>query len=490
MKEKHPITFTIFGATGDLAQRKIIPALMDLYCKDLLPENFKVVGFSRKDLSDQDYRTFAFNSIENKGDKHPAEKVDEFISKIHYKQGNIDNLDNYQSLANYLKDIDIKLGDCSNKLFYLAVPPNLYKSIFENLSGSGLGNPCVAEGEKRWVRILVEKPFGSDQDEARNLDKILGKLFKEDQIFRIDHYLAKETVQNILTFRFANAIFEPIWNKNNIEKVEISLYEKNDVSERANFYDGIGALRDVGQNHILQMMALIAMEDPKSMRPESIRDSRGKIFSDIKINKKDLKEFIRSQYNGYLNEEGVETNSKTETYFKVKLGVKNKRWDGVPFYLESGKALNDSSSEIKIIFKDKESSVCPIDGVCRYNNELTINIQPKKTISLCFWTKKPGLSFELEQKSLSFDYDDNQIDVADAYEKVLYDCIKGDQSLFASTYEIATQWGIISDIFKLWKNIPLGKYEKGSNPIGISEQVSNNNHRGEGLPVKVLSDKN
>ena len=464
MKEKHPITFTIFGATGDLAQRKIIPALMDLYCRNLLPENFKIVGFSRKDLSDDDYRTFALNSIENKKDNHPQDKIDDFVSKIHYKQGNIDNQENYGSLEAYLKEIDKKLGDCSNKVFYLAVPPKLYHSIFENISESGLGTPCIVEGEERWTRILVEKPFGSDQDEAIKLDKTLGKLFREEQIFRIDHYLAKETVQNILTFRFANAIFEPIWNKDNIEKIEISLYENNDVSDRADFYDGIGALRDVGQNHLLQMMALIAMEDPKSMLSDAIHDSRGKLFSDIKINKKDLKEFVKAQYNGYLDEVGVEKSSKTESYFKVKLGVKNKRWDGVPFYLESGKALKESRTEIKITFKDKESSVCQIDGICRYNNTLTINIQPEKTISLCFWTKKPGLSLELEQKNLSFDYDENPLHVTDAYEKVLYDCIKGDQSLFASTYEIATQWGIISEVFKLWKNIPLGKYDKGVDP--------------------------
>jgi len=464
MKEKHPITFTIFGATGDLAQRKIIPALMDLYCRDLLPENFKIVGFSRKSLSDEDYREFALSSIKEKGDNHSAEKITDFISKIHYKQGDIDKADDYRSLSVYLKDIDSKFGDCSNKIFYLAVPPKLYKSIFENLSDSGLGALCVVKNQERWVRILVEKPFGSDQGEAIKLDKILGKLFNEDQIFRIDHYLAKETVQNILTFRFANAIFEPIWNKDNIEKVEIKLYEKNDVSERANFYDSVGALRDVGQNHILQMMALIAMEDPNSMKSDAIRNSRGKLFSNIKINKKDAVEFIRSQYIGYLDEVGVEKNSKTETYFKIKLDVKNKRWNGVPFYLESGKSLYESNSEIKITFKDKESSVCQIGDVCRYNNTLTINIQPEKTISLCFWAKKPGLDLELEQKSLSFDFDENPLNVTDAYEKVLYDCIKGDQSLFASTNEIAIQWSIISEIFKLWKKNPLGKYEKGINP--------------------------
>lgn len=467
MKEKHPIVFTIFGATGDLAQRKIIPALLDLYCKDLLPENFKVIGFSRKDLSDENYREFASNSISNKNNNYTQEKISEFISKFHYKQGDLNNLESYDSLASYLKKIDAELEDCSNKVFYLAVPPKLYNSSFENLSKSGLSNPCTFENDKRWVRILVEKPFGSDQEEAIKLDKTLGKLFEEDQIFRIDHYLAKETVQNIFSFRFANAIFEPIWNNDYIERVEIKLYETDDVEDRASFYDGIGALRDVGQNHLLQMLSLVAMEDPMSLNPDSIRKSRGDVFSNIKVNKKDLSEFKRGQYEGYSENVEIDSSSKTETYFKVKLGVKNKRWEGVPFYLESGKALDQKRTEIKIVFKDKESSVCPIDGICRYNNTLTIDIQPEKTISICFWSKKPGLGMELEEKKLSFDFDEDILNVTDAYEKVLFDCLKGDQSLFASTYEISTQWGIISQIFKLWKNVPLQKYSKGSSPEKI-----------------------
>jgi glucose-6-phosphate 1-dehydrogenase len=470
MKEKHPIIFTIFGATGDLAQRKIIPALMDLYCKDLLPDNFNVVGFSRKDLSDENYREFAQNSLSNHKDDHPQEKISEFLSKFHYKQGDLTNMESYESLANYLKEKDENFSDCSNKVFYLAVPPKLYQPCFENLSKSGLGNPCTFKDEHRWVRVLVEKPFGSDQDEAKKLDKTLGKLFDEEQIFRIDHYLAKETIQNILAFRFANAIFEPIWNNNYVEKVELKLYETVDVDDRASFYDGIGALRDVGQNHLLQMMALVGMEDPMSLSSKAVRDSRGEIFANISINKKDLSEFKRGQYDGYLNNDEIDTNSKTETYFKIKLGIENKRWKGVPFYLESGKALNEKRTEIKITFNDKESSVCPIDGICKYNNTLTINTEPDKKISICFWSKKPGLKMDLEEKKLSFDFDENPLNVTDAYEKVLYDCIKGDQTLFASTYEIATQWGIISKIFKLWKDVPLFKYKKDSSIDDLSDK--------------------
>lgn len=475
MKEEHPITLIIFGATGDLAKRKILPALIDLYCRDFLPDNFRVVGYSRKDLTDENYREFALNALDKKARQYSKESINNFLNNLYYKQGDITDLENYNDLSNYLKNIDREDNDCSNKLFYLAVPPNLYEIVFKNLAKSGLGSPCVQHNDARWTRILVEKPFGSDKDNAKNLDKLLGKLFFENQIFRIDHYLAKETIQNILTFRFANAIFEPLWNSDYIEKVEINLYEKDDVSMRASLYDGIGALRDVGQNHILQMLSLIAMEDPMSTKAEDIHKAKVELLSKVEVSKKDISEFIRGQYQGYKKHSGVVSNSKTETYFRMKFGIKNSRWKGVPFYLESGKALNDSRTEIKIIFKDKQSFVCPFDDICSYNNTLTINIQPEQKIDILFWVKKPGLNFGLEQKMLSFSYNSKDgagLDkVGDAYEKVLFDCIRGDQSLFNSTKEVATQWGIISDVLKLWRNLPLINYEKGIEPKEILKKI-------------------
>lgn len=469
MKEKHPITFVIFGATGDLAQKKLIPALMDLYTKDLLPEDFNIVGYSRKDLSHEDYREFVSNSLNNKGHSHPEKLVSDFLKKITYKQGDFNLLENYESLSKYLSDLDKEIEDCSNKIFHLAVPPSLYENIFKMLSDSGLSSPCTKHDDKRWTRVLVEKPFGSDSENAKRLDKMLGKLFKEDQIFRIDHYLAKEAIQNILFFRFANAIFEPIWNREHIDRVELKLNEKDIVPNRVNFYDGIGALRDVGQNHLLQMLALVSMEDPGSVTADSIRESRGDVLSKVFLSSKDSHNLVRGRYDSYLETEGVSKDSKTETYFRVKLEIKNSRWKGVPFYLESGKALDEDSSEIKIVFKDKESSVCLIDETCRYNNTLTININDQE-ISICFWAKKPGLTFDLEQKKLSFKYGQEENKTIDAYEKVIYDCIKGDQSLFTSTYESATNWRIISDIMKAWKNLPLVKYKNGIDP----KEIKNN----------------
>jgi len=313
------------------------------------------------------------------------------------------------------------------------------------------------------TRVLVEKPFGSNAEHAKKLDKTLGKLFKEEQIFRIDHYLAKETIQNILTFRFANAIFEPLWNRNHIEKIEIFLHEDHDASERASFYDGIGALRDVGQNHALQMLAAVIMNDPQGITADKIRTARYEALAKVNPFSKKVEESVfRAQYEGYDRHEGVADHTKTETFFRLKLAVNDKRWKDVPIFIESGKALAQQKTEIRITFTEKDSFVCPIDDICAYNNVLSINIQPSEQISLKFCAKKPGLTFDLEEKDLSFDYSAGDTSIPDAYEKVLYDCIKGDLTLFPGTEEISTEWRIISEIRKKWQNLPLAKYKIGT----------------------------
>lgn len=451
------LTFVIFGATGDLAKKKLIPALYDLYIKNLLPTKFEVVGFSRKDFSHIDYHDFVLNILrENKQDLS-LEVAEKFILNFSYISGDLNNPDSYDKVSKYLKEKDINDDTCSNKIFYLAVPPDLYESTFSNLGSAKLVKSCKGENNS-WTRVLVEKPFGHDQKQAKKLDNMLGKLFDESQIFRIDHYLAKEALQNIITFRFANAIFEPLWSKEFIQKVEIKLHEKNDVSGRENFYDDVGALKDVGQNHILQMIALIAMEDPHSTKSDLIRDARRELINKIEPYEKRADEYAyRAQYNNYQD---VGEIKDTETFFRLKLNINNKRWNGVPFYVESGKALDKDLVEIKVTFKDRESSICRDLENCSYNNTLTFEIQPKHKISICFWVKNPNFGFDVSQKDLEFTFDtENKLN--NAYERVLFDCLRGDQTLFPSTEEVAIQWAIISRILNDWQKIPLNKYNKG-----------------------------
>lgn len=466
--KNHPLILTIFGGTGDLAQNKIFAALYDLKKNNLLPDQYKIVGFSRRPMSDIEYRKFVADSLQ----KGEDESVQEFLQNIFYAQGDITDVESYDSLKKCLSNLDEDLSMCANKIFYLAVPPKLYKDVFLNLDKAEMVKPCGKDTGKDtdiWTRVLVEKPFGENPEEAMKLDHLLGKLFDEKQIFRIDHYLAKEALQNIITFRFANAIFEPIWNNKMVEKVEINLFETDDVSARGAFYDSVGALRDVGQNHILQMLALVAMDDPHGLSADKIRTSREKALSKVGLYHKDIsKSATLAQYRGYQQEPGVSENSQTETYFQLKLEVKNSRWKGVPFYVSSGKALGEKKVEIRISFKEKESCVCPVDGICHYGNTITISVQPEEKITVGFWTKKPGLKFELEEKDLSFNYEDNIV-LNDAYEKVLYDCLIGDQALFTSTNEVATQWRLIDKICNSWKKCEIDTYEKGVDPNKLAK---------------------
>ena len=365
--------------------------------------------------------------------------------------------ESYKKLSDFLYNQDGK--ECSNKLYYLAVPPSLYHDVFNRLSKSGLTLPCRSDDKgNEWTRILVEKPFGFNRDEAMKLDELLGTLFQEDQVYRIDHYLGKETIQNILTFRFSNSIFEPMWNKENVDRVEIKMYESLTVSTRGAFYDSIGALRDVGQNHVLQMLAFIAMEDPVNLKQDLIRKSREELLNSVSISD----EVSRGQYIGYKNVEGVKEDSDTETYFKIKVKVDNERWKGVPFILESGKGLPEKKTEVNIYFKEGINCMSP-KVKKNHQNVLTFKIQPEEGISLKFWVKKPGFTFEIEEKELSFNYNLDKT-IPSAYERVLYDAIIGDQTLFTSTKEVMAEWNIIMPILNNWKNSKLIEYKTGEFP--------------------------
>lgn len=426
---QNPLTIIIFGATGDLYQNKLSVALFDLYRQGLLPESFSIAGFARRVMSDGDFRKFTSETIvssKNKTEKnYNPDELNKFLEHVTYVQGDLESLEHFKDLGKKIGEDDANTGFCSNKLFYLAVPPNLYETIFKNIHGAGLTVPCApgsTEKEIAWTRVLVEKPFGKDLEQAERLDQLLGELFDESQIFRIDHYLAKETVQDILNFRFKNKGFDFIWGKDRIQKVRILFHQSHDVSARGEFYDGLGALRDVGQNHMLQMLALVAMENPESSSPQVIQNKREEVLRKTFLTQKG--DVVRGQYEGYLLEPKVSEGSKTETFFRVVLGVDTDRWQGVPFELESGKALDRSEVLIEIYFKDAHARL-----------EFLIS----STL---------GLSY-------------------DAYEKVLLDCISGDQTLFTSTKEIMAEWKIITEILDFWQSKPVVIYSKGSAPNKI-----------------------
>lgn len=453
-KHDSPTTFVVFGATGDLFRHKLLTAIFELQEKHFLPSEWRLIACGRKEFSDEAFR-MELKALLTEGGK---KNTDEFLARVSYHQGLFDDRATYDSLAQKLGKHDESYGQCSNKLFYLAVPPSLYETILNKISESGLAIGC-SDGEG-WTRILVEKPFGKDLESGRKLDALLGTLFKEEQIFRIDHYLAKETVQNILTFRFGNSLFEPIWNSNMIESVSIRLWEKNGIGKRGGFYSDTGALRDVGQNHLLQMAALVALDEPSKMDAEAIRASRGNVLKALRLfSENDLKMTVRAQYEGFT-EEATAEGEETETYFRLPVYFDLPRWKNVPFYLESGKAMSEAIADITIAFNVRHS-ILP-DNAAIQHNVLTFRIQPNEGISILFFAKKPGLLPELEPRELTFAYAKEKGEtLSDAYEKVLYDCIRGDQTLFASTEEVLAAWSFITPILSLWKKIPLARYKKG-----------------------------
>lgn len=460
METTIPTTFVIFGVTGDLSRRKLLPALFDLFQKNVLPAQFYIVGFSRREFSDDEFRNFVKEILAEKSRNRDKKLLESFLSKIYYQAGAFEDPKAYHSLGKLLARIDSgEVKGCANKLFYLAVLPTHYAVIFNHLASSGLTIPCG--GKSGWTRVLVEKPFGKDLKTAQELEKRLSALFQEEQIFRIDHYLAKETVQNILAFRFSNILFEPLWSNRFIERIEINLHEQLGIEGRGAFYDGVGALRDVGQNHVLQMLALVAMEDPKELDATLIRRERSRALASLMLwepAKEDS--FHRGQYAGYRNEEHVAKDSTTETYFRIIAEVDNERWRGMPWILEAGKHMPETKAEIRIYFKKTETCLCPADAEHHHQNILTFRIQPDEGISVVFWAKKPGFTTALEPQVLSFNYKNSLFEqqMPGAYERVLYDCIRGDQTLFASTEEVEAAWRFVMAVMEKWKGTPVIEY--------------------------------
>lgn len=458
----HPTIFVIFGITGDLAARKVLPALLALYAKKKLPARFSIIGFSRRAFSREEFRELIRSRLNIKPGEFKEEDVKHFLDHMSYEQGMFDEPRAYERLAAHVRGIDERWGQCTNKLFHLSVPPNLYEGILKNLATSHLTESCA--DETGWTRVLIEKPFGNDLETARSLDKLLSKLFKEEQIFRIDHYLAKESLQNILAFRFANSIFEPIWKREFVEKVHIKLFEDKGVGDRGDSYDSVGALKDVGQNHMLMMLATVAMDRPRSFMAEDIRKGRADILSSLAVvSGSSARECTsRAQYAGYRDEVGVPKDSQVETYFRLRAEVGNSRWKGVPFYLESGKALSESKTEIDVYFKAHKKGA--------EQNILTFRIQPDEGIKVKFFVKTPGYDFNTEAKTLKFKYSEQTAPEWHAkltdYERLIHDAFVGDQTLFASTKEIMASWKFVASVVKAWAKLPLTVYEKGAKEVG------------------------
>lgn len=465
-----PTVLVIFGATGDLIQKKIVPALFHLFEKHALPPLLRVIGFSRQNLSDDQFRQRVKAILKTHDDEGPVSDyvLDAFLKLFYYQQGQFDQEEDYKKVAATLGQVDGQWRVCSNKLFYLAVPPQWYETISGHLASSGLTTPCgVDEG---WTRVLVEKPFGHDLATAETLEELLGSLFREIQIYRIDHYLAKEMMQNILSFRFSNNLFAANWNHTVIERIDIRFLETVGVEDRGRFYDGLGALRDVGQNHLLQMLAFITMEHPGDFRASAIRLQRAKLLAQLHVLTADeiKTETQRAQYDGYRSITGVKADSSTETYFKITAAIDSERWHGVPITLESGKRLPEARKEIVVTFRHPHPCLCPEGTAEHFKNIVTFRIEPTEEITITATFKKPGLAFELEQRELEISLRDTKgaAQYVEEYEKLLYDCISGDQTLFVSTAEVKAMWRFIDPIIREWQhnNVTLGDYVPGQPP--------------------------
>ncbi len=457
-----PTVLVVFGATGDLMARKIVPSIFHLSNKAVLPRHFACVGFSRRPWSDDDLRGHVRGIIAERYPGTAPEAAEEFLGMFTYSQGAFDDEAAYEALALHLKSIDDAWGMCTNKLFYLAVPPEHYETIFRRLAESGLTEAC--SDLAGWTRVLVEKPFGNDEDSSQALDELLASLFREEQIYRIDHYLAKEMLQGILNFRFTNNLFEMSWDRTAIESIDITLHETLGVEKRGRFYDGVGALRDVGQNHLLQMLALVTMDQPADPGPHAIRTARAAAIRELlrPLSAEEVaSQTYRSQYTGFRQIEGVEPDSTTETFFRLVTELAGPRWAGVPVTLESGKRMQAVSKQIAVTFRHPHPCMCT--GGRHYRNRVVFTLEPSDEIKIEFWAKKPGFDNELEKREFRFFlYEkEEKAQYVEEYARLLMDAFRGDQTLFVSTDEVRAMWEFIDPVVRAWREgaTPLATYE-------------------------------
>ena len=460
-----PCILVIFGAAGDLTKRKLIPSLYNLRKNNLLPDQFAVIGLARAEMSDEEFR----QRLRDDMNDFATEPVDpdtwEWLSqRLSYLSGDFDDDATYEELKSALTKLDGRHDTGGNYCFYLATAPQYFASVVKKLGAAEL----TAEGDEHWRRVVIEKPFGSDLESAKNLNQQIQQVLQEDQIYRIDHYLGKEAVQNILVFRFGNGIFEPIWNRRYIECVQITAAEKVGVEQRGGYYEQAGALRDMVPNHLLQLVTLTAMEPPVSFKANAVRDEQAKVLHAIQCPTPEEagRRTVRGQYDAgtidqkpvpaYRSEPNVAPDSGVETFVALKVLIDNWRWSGVPFYLRTGKRLAARDTEIEIKFRSapfilfRETEVDRLSG-----NRLVLHIQPDEGISLSFGAKVPGPILDIGTVNMNFDYEDYFGDVpSTGYERLLHDCMMGDATLFQRADQVEAGWAVVKPIQEAWANSP------------------------------------
>ncbi|HYH35717.1 MAG TPA: glucose-6-phosphate dehydrogenase [Nocardioides sp.] len=454
-----PCGMVIFGVTGDLARKKVMPAIYDLANRGLLPPGFSLVGFARRDWADQDFAQIVHDAVKANSRTEFREEVWRQLSEgFRFVPGDFSDDVAFDSLRRTIEELDQVRGTNGNHAFYLSIPPRFFGDVVQQLQEHGLTD----EKPGTWRRVVVEKPFGHDLASARELNDTLAQVFPSGSVFRIDHYLGKETVQNILAMRFANAFFEPVWNSNYVDHVQITMAEDIGIGGRAGYYDGIGAARDVIQNHLLQLMALVAMEEPSNFRAESLRVEKEKVLSAVELPRRLDLTTARGQYTagwsggvkvaGFHDEEGIPASSTTETFAAITLGIDNRRWAGVPFYLRHGKRLGRRVTEVAVVFK--RAPHLPFHASATEEltqNTLVIRVQPDEGLTMRFGSKVPGTSMEIRDVTMDFAYGGTFTETSpEAYERLILDVLLGDPPLFPRHEEVELSWKILDPILDHW----------------------------------------
>jgi glucose-6-phosphate 1-dehydrogenase len=470
-----PTAVVIFGATGDLTERKLLPALYALAREMFLPARFAVVGSSRREMTDEAFRRYAHEAVTRFGRIKPEPRSWEaFAEGLSYVAGSFDDPATFEKLNGHLKRLDSERGTAGNRVFYMAVPPSVFPPLLRQLGDAKL----VQRVPSPFTRVVIEKPFGHDLNSARKLNAEVQETLLEDQIYRMDHYLGKETVQNLFVFRFANSLFEPLWNHNYVDHVQITVAENLGMEGRGRFFEEAGIVRDIIQNHVLQVLSLVGMEPPGNFRANEVRDEKVKLLRAVHLMTPDevAGKTVRAQYDaglaggrevpGYREEEGVVPNSQIETYAALRLEIDNWRWAGVPFYLRAGKRLAKKVTEVAVVFRPVPHLPFAEGNIRATNNALLLRIQPDEGISLRFEAKVPGQRVELQPVKMDFLYGTSfGVAPPEAYERLLLDCILGDATLFARADEVEAAWSIVNPLLDAWSSHdppPLARYAAGS----------------------------